>query len=86
MKKDLNNIYNISQSINHTLLLQELSKLEFMEVVNLYIESKTGNYKATNEIPVMIEDNLEEFDAWINMYFAGHTVKKIISEIEEEFG
>lgn len=71
---------------NHNLLLNELSKLEFMEVVNLYIEAKTGIYKGSDEIPHGIEDNLEEFDAWINMYFAEHTVRKIITEIEEELG
>jgi hypothetical protein len=80
---DQNIIHKIN---NHNLLLHELSKLEFMEVVNLYIEAKTGNYEASDEIPQNIEDNLEEFDAWINMYFAEHTVKKIISEIEEELG
>ena len=81
MNYHINNNYK-----NHNLLLSELSKLEFMEVVNLYIEAKTGIYKASEDIPEGIGNNLEEFDAWINMYFAGHTVKKIISEIEEEFG
>jgi hypothetical protein len=65
------------QRIEHKDLLSVLSNLNFIEMMNLYIEAKTGDERNIDQLPVYYIEKIEELQEELNQLLGDKVIKDL---------